>query len=204
MKGTARAVGAAVLSQLAVPVGGLSVMGAAGSLLALIFSPNNRTSGVIEFFLATSALFGLTLYLLARTQKKSKTLIAHINHQEALSLDARNILGYPSPVFMVFDHAHQSLAICNSVTGYYEIRGFSYVLAWHYTWTDRKSMEFSGAGERIRGTAMHAPAFEPVVSRVNFVLVLEVADPVKPVMKFPMSERAAIEWCARLKATFSG
>ena|SRR5579859_4740205 len=204
MTGTARTAAIAVLSQLAIPVGGLSAMGAAGSLLALIFSPSNRTPGVIEFFLVTSVLFGLTLYGLARLQKKGKMLIAHINHQEALSLDVGNMLGYPSPVFMAFDRTHQVLAICNSATSHYEMHNFSYVLAWHYTWTDRKSMEFSGAGERIRGTSMQAPAFEPVVRRVNFMLVLEVADPVRPLIKFPMSERAAIEWCARLQATFNG
>jgi hypothetical protein len=204
MTGTARTAGTAVLSQLAIPVGGLSSMGAVGSLLALIFSPSNRTSGVIEFFLATSALLGLTLYFLVRLQKKCKMLIAHINHQEALSLDAVNMLGHPGPVFMAFDRDHQVLAICNSANGHYKMHNFSYVLAWHYIWTDRKSMEFSGPGERIRGTSMQAPAFDPVVRRVNFMLVLEVANPDRPLMKFPMSERAAIEWCARLQATFNG
>jgi hypothetical protein len=204
MTGTARTAGTTVLSQLAIPVGGLSAIGAAGSFLLLIFSPSSRTSGVIEFFLAASSLFGLTLYFLARLQKKGKALIAQINHQEALTLDPVNMLGYPSPVFMVFDRSNQVLAICNSANGQYELQTFSYVLAWHYTWTDRKSMEFSGPGAHIRGTSMQAPAFDPVVKRVNFMLVLEVADPARPHMKFPMSERAAIEWCARLQATFNG
>ena len=46
--------------------------------------------------------------------------------------------------------------------------------------------------------------YQPVEYANNFRLVLEVADVETPRLEFPVSERAAHEWCARLNAIFAG
>lgn len=199
-----RTVGNAVLASLAIPAGGISFLGAAGSLLALTLSPSSRTSGVFLFFLATAGLLGATLYFLAAQQKRGKQLVARINAREGLRLDATNMLGYPSPAFFVFDRGSRKLAACDMSSGQYVVHDATYILGWHYTWTNRESVEMIGAGNRVGESRLHAPAFERVERRVNFRLVLEVANPVRPMLAFPMPERAAIEWCARLNAILNG
>jgi hypothetical protein len=200
----AKTVGTAVFASLAIPVGGLSALGAFGAALALLFSPGMRTGNVFLFFLVAAWLFGVAINFLAKQQKKGKQLVHEVNTRAALKLDPSNMLGYPSPVFLVFDRPNQMLAVCDSSTGRYEVYDASYVLRWYYTWATRESMEMAGGGNRVGNTQLHAPAFERVERRTNFRVVLEVANPARPAMEFPMSERAAIEWCARLNAIFNG
>lgn len=200
----ARTVGTAVFASLAIPVGGLSALGALGAGLGLLFSPSMRTGNVFLFFLATVGLLAVAINFLIKQQKKGKQLVHRVNEREALKLNPSNMLGYPSPVFLAFDRPNQMLAVCDSSTGRYEVYDASYILRWYYTWATRESMEMAGAGHRVGNTQLHAPAFERVERRTNFRVVLEVANPAKPTMEFPMSERAAIEWCARLNAIFNG
>lgn len=199
---SAKTVGSALLASIAIPIGGLSFLGVAGTLLMLLVSPSSRTQGVIQFLLAAAGLLGAVLYFLASQQKRGKQLVAQINERERLHLDSTNMLGYPNPVFLAFDRGSQRLATCDSSTGQYAIHDGSYVLGWHYTWSVKESTEMVGAGNRVGESRLHAPAFERVERRTNFRLVLEVANPSQPTLTFPMSERAAIEWCSRLNAIF--
>ena len=61
-------------------------------------------------------------------------------------------------------------------------------------------MEITGVGRQIDGPNMHAPAFQNIERREGFCLVIGVSDINNPILKLPMSERAVLEWCARLNA----
>lgn len=199
-----KTVGTAVAASLAIPVAGLSGLGALGALLSWLFINGNRTSGVFYFFISALAIFIVAFRFLASLQKKAQNLVERINQESNLNLDKSNLLGYPSPVFFAFDRNNQKLAACNSIDASFKIHDLSYLLAWRIEWTNKNSMEISGVGRRIDGTNMHAPAFQNVERRANFCLVIEVSDISNPILKFPMSERAAREWCARLNAIVNG
>ena len=93
MRSSAKTLGTAVFAGLAISVGGVSGIGAVGSLLALIFSSSSRISGMFLSFLAAASVFGATFYFLASLQKKGKQLVLDINQRESPSLDPVNMLG---------------------------------------------------------------------------------------------------------------
>jgi hypothetical protein len=204
MAGIIKTVGTGVLGAFAIPVAGLSGIGAAGAPLGWIFSAEYRTSGAFLFFVSAAAICFLAIRFLISLQKKADSHVADINHQTGLNLNPANMLGFPSPVFLVFDKQNHKLAMCNSITGNFQIHELSYLLLWSYEWRNVESMELSGQGNQIPGTHMHAPAFERVERRKGFTLVLEVADERNPILKFPMSERSAKIWCAKLNAIVNG
>jgi hypothetical protein len=70
MTSSAKTLATAVFAGLAIPMGGTSGICSVGSLLALIFSSNSRTSGIVLFFLAAACVFRATFYFLASLQKK--------------------------------------------------------------------------------------------------------------------------------------
>jgi hypothetical protein len=204
MANTIKTAGTAMIASLAIPVAGISGIGAVGALLGWLFINGNRTSGVFYFFVIALAIFIFTIRFLAKLHKKAQNLVEKINLASNLNLDKSNLLGYPSPVFLSFDQKNWKLATCNTVDNSYEIRDLSSLLNWSIEWDNKNTMEITGMGRRIDGTDMHAPAFENVERRKNFRLVLEVANVNNPILKFYMSERAAIEWCARLNAIING
>ena len=49
----------------------------------------------------------------------------------------------------------------------------------------------------------YSNGFERTVRAKDFALELQVANPQRPLLSFPMSRRAAEIWCARLNAIFN-
>jgi len=203
---------------LAIPVGGLSGLFSAGSgavLLLALFGVGSKemtrlslwgllTSDVMGCLVVSLAIFIPTFFFLATLQRKAKALVSRINTEQGLLLDSGNLLGYPSPGFLVFDQAHRVLARCNSVTGDYHLQDFSWVLSWQVTWRNVERMEMNGGSQVINATGASVPTFERTVRPRNFALELQVANPQHPILTFPMSQRAAETWCARLNALFAG
>ena len=204
MAGTIRTLSQAVLMALAVPVGGMALLVAVGSGLTLVFDEASRSGGARTVFLVSLATLVSVLMLLARMLRRSKRFVAHVNQEEGLQLDPRYLLGYPSPVFVAFDHIQRRFALCNAAARNYRVYDFQHMLGWHTEWNNRTRMELSGAGDYIRGTSMRSPTFEPVEYADNFRLVLSVADAETPRLEFPVSEREAHRWSARLNAIFNG
>lgn len=202
--GTIKTAITAMLGTLAVPVMGLSGLGAIGSLMVLFFARDYRTSGVFIFFVAATITCFLSIRLLQGIYKKSKNLVESMNLQANLNFNVENLLGHPSPVFLAFDKQNQKLAVCNSSTGTFQIHPLSYLLAWHYEWKNRETMEFTGHFHQVGDTGMNAPSFERDHKRVLFELVIEVADEINPILKFYVSEREAKQWCAKLNAIVNG
>lgn len=202
--GTAKGLLMALLGTFAVPVAALSGVGATGALLGMLLSNENRTSSVFTIFVAAAVICFLSIRLLAGMHRKAKDLVENINRQSNLNFNAGNLLGYPSPAFLIFDKQNRKLAFCNSSTGDFKIYEISYLLAWRYKWKIKESMELSGPSRQVGTTNMHMPSFERVQRAGDFALILEVADESNPVIKFYMSERAAKEWCAKLNAIANG
>ena len=100
---------------LAVPVAGLSGLATAGFALILVLGmfgigPERlaKTSawGLLTgepmlYLLISLAIFTISIRFLARLQARCQALVAKINDQDGLSLDAGYLLGYPSPGFLV-------------------------------------------------------------------------------------------------------
>ncbi len=204
MAGTFKTAVTAALGTIAVPVMSFSGLGAVSTLLVLLFASDYRTSGVVIFFLIASITCFLSLRVLQGIYKKSRSLVESINRQVNLNFKVENLLGHPSPVFLVFDKQNKKLAVCNSITCTFQIHELSYLLTWRYEWRNRETMEFTGQFHQVGNTAMNAPSFERGHKRVLFELVLELADEINPVMKFCMSEREAKQWCAKLNAIVNG
>lgn len=196
--------GVTMLSSLAIPVAGLSGLGVLGSGLGWIFFKSNRTAGVAEFFLVSAIVFALSFWFLVKLQKNAKELVHKVNQENQLSLDASNLLGYPSPAFLTFDSKNRKIAVCNSADGSYRLEDLSYLIDWRVEWCIKSSMEATGLGNQINATGMRAPSFEQVERRTDFCLVLNLNDSRTPIMKFPMSERSCGEWDARLNAVCNG
>lgn len=204
MANTLKTVGTVMAASLAIPIAGLSGLGALGSMLGWLFVKGNRTSGVFFFFIIASAIFYITIRFLINLQRKAQNLVIKTNEETNLNLDKSNLLGYPSPVFFAFDKANRKMACFNSVDGFSQIYELSYLLAWQVEWTNKNRMEISGMGNQIDGTNMRLPAFQNTTRRESFCLVIQVANVDNPILKFPMSERAANEWCAKLNAIVNG
>ncbi|MBC3873499.1 hypothetical protein [Undibacterium flavidum] len=204
MANTLKTAGTIMAASLAIPIAGLSGLGALGSMLGWLFIKGNRTSGVFLFFVIASAIFYITFRFLINLQKKAHNLVIKTNEETNFKFDKSNLLGYPSPVFFAFDRANRKMASFNSVDGSSQIYELSYLLAWQVEWTNKNRMEISGMGNQIDGTNMRVPAFQNTTRRESFCLAIEVANMDNPILKFPMSERAANEWCARLNAIVNG
>jgi hypothetical protein len=116
MTSSAKTLGTAVFAGLAIPVGGVSGIGAVGSLLALIFSSSSCTSGTFLSFLAAVSVFGAAFYFLASLQKQGTQLVLVINQRESLSLDAVHLLCFPRPAFVIIDRRQRRITVCNSST----------------------------------------------------------------------------------------
>lgn len=200
-----KTVGAALLGAFAVPVAGFSGFAAAISFLTLLFS-SRRSFGLFLFFVIASAICYFAIKTLKNIAARGRLLVEKINVNESLSLNAENMLGYPSPELFIFDKTNRKIATCNSVTGDYKIHDFAYVLEWHYEWGtgSRMNVGITG-GANIPGTVMREPTITHSEYKKSFMLVLEVADENNPFYKFPMQgEATAKRWCAKLNAIFNG
>lgn len=203
MKSVLKTVGNSFASGIAIPAAGLSGIATIGSLFGMLLSSENRVSDVFQFFLVALSIFCLAIWHLVRQQKRAKSLVASVNQKEGLSLDGTQLLGYPSPTFIVFDHSNKKLAQCQSVTGDYQIKDFSWVMDWHCEWREFETMEMGGSARMVNATGMSVPTFERTRRLKDFALVLAVADASQPTLRFPMSQHAAHEWCARCNMLFN-
>lgn len=201
-----RSVGVALLGAFAVPVAGISGIAAIISLLLLFFSSEFRSFGLFLFFSTAAAICYLAVKTLHGIAQRGRLLVEGINIKETLALNPENMLGHPSPAFLVFDTKNRRLAICNSVTGDYKIHDFRYVLQWYYEWGTGTRMDVGiTGGAFIPGTNMREPTITHSEYKKSFTLILEVADENSPVLKFPMQgEAVAKRWCAKLNAIFNG
>lgn len=210
--------GVGAAAGLAVPVAGLSGLATAGLLLFMVLATFGigRPAGVPQpslwqllssktmlYLFVSGAVFALAFAFLAKLQARSKALIEKINVSEKLMLDGGNLLGYPAPAFLVFDSRQRKLAACDVVSGVYTLHDFSWVQAWRVTWREVERMEMNGGSRQINATGMSVPTFERTVLAKDFALELQVANPQRPLLSFPMSRRAAETWCARLHAIFN-
>ncbi len=203
MKSALRAVWISFASAIAIPAAGLSGLATIGSLLGMLLSGENRTADVFRFFLIALSILCLAIWHLVQQQKRAKSLVASVNLQEGLNLEGTQLLGYPSPSFMVFDHFNKKLAQCQSVTGDYQVREFSWVVNWHCEWREAESTEMGGSARMVNATGMSVPIFERTSRFKDFALVLVVADAAQPTLRFPMSQRAAQDWCTRCNVLFN-
>lgn len=193
MKTALKAVWISFASAVAVPAAGLSGLATIGSLLGMLLSGENRTSEVFRFFLIALSILSLAIWHLVKQQNRAKALVASVNLQEGLSFDGTQLLGYPNPEFMVFDHFNKKLAQCHSVTGEYQVRDFSWVMDWHCEWREVEKIELGGSARVVNATGMSVPIFERTRRLKDFALVFTVADASQPTLRFPMSQRAAQE-----------
>ncbi|OAJ47906.1 hypothetical protein [Pseudomonas marginalis] len=203
MKSALKTAGTSFASIIAIPAAGLSGLATVGSLLGMLLSTENRTIDVFQFFLVSLFIFCLAIWHLVRQQRRAKALVSSVNQKEDLSLDDTQLLGYPSPTFIVFDRSTQKLAQCQSASGDYRIRDFSWVLSWRCEWREVERMEMGGSARVVNATGISVPTFERTRLFKDFALVLTVADANHPTLRFPMSQRAAQEWCTRCHVLFN-
>ena len=203
---------------LAVPVAGLSGLAAAGFALILVLAMFGvgparlsqtslwglLTSELMLYLLISLAIFTLSFRFLARLQARCQALVARINAQQGLSFDAGHLLGYPAPAFLVFDSQNRKIAACDVVNDAYKLHDFSWLLGWQMTWREVESMEMNGGSRQVNASGMSVPTFERTVRAKDFAIELQTADPQRPLLRFPMSRRAAETWCARLNTLFNG
>ncbi|WP_235195297.1 hypothetical protein [Pseudomonas brassicacearum] len=152
--------------------------------------------------MASFSIFCLAIGYLIWRKRRAKALVASINLKEGLSLDDTQMLGYPSPLFFVFDLSNKKLAQCQSATGDYQVRDFTWVTGWQYEWQQVDSRVSGGVLRVVDGAGMSVPADELRRRFINFSLILTVADTSHPPLRFPMNRSAAEEWCTRCKVLF--
>src|SRR5690606_41851029 len=143
------------------------------------------------YLLISLAIFTLSFHFLARLQARCQALVARINAQQGLSFDAGHLLGYPAPAFLVFDRQHRKLAVCSIVDEAWRIHDFSWLLGWQMTWREVESMEMNGGSRQVNASGMSVPTFERTVRAKDIAIKLPTADPQRPVLNFPISNRTA-------------
>ncbi|AIR89236.1 membrane protein [Pseudomonas cremoricolorata] len=162
------------------------------------------TSSTALYWLIAVGVFTLAFRFLAKLQLNSKKLVADLNAREGLALDTGLLLGYPSPIFMVFDRQNRKFAVCNVARGESQIYDFSWVLRWDITFREVERTQMGGGTRQINSNGMSVPNFERVTEVKDYAIALQTADIHEPVMRFPMSRKQAEIWCARLNAIFNG
>lgn len=126
-----RTLGANLANSVVIPAAWLSGLATIGLLWGMIrFSPDKLTVEGRQPLLASISIFFLSIGYLIWRKRRAKALVASINLKEGLSLDDTQMLGYPSPLFFVFDLSNKKLAQCQSATGNYQIQDFTWVTGW--------------------------------------------------------------------------
>lgn len=198
-----RTLGASLANSIVIPAAWLSGLVTIGLLWGMIvFWPDKLTVEGRQLFLASFFIFFLAIWHLIRRKRRAKALVASINLKESLNLDDTRLLGYPSPLFFVFDLPNKKLAQCQSATGDYQIRDFTWVTGWQFEWLRIDSRVSGGVLQIVDGAGMSVPIDELRRKFIKFSLVLTVADTSHPPFRFPMNRSAAEGWCTRCNELF--
>ncbi len=198
-----RTLGANLANSVVIPAAWLSGLATTGLLWGMIrFSPDKLTVEGRQLFLASISIFCLSIWHLIRRKRRAKVLVASINLKEGLSLDDNQLLGFPTPLFFVFDPSNKKLAQCQSATGDYQIQDFTWVTGWQCEWQQIDSKVSGGVLQIVEGAGTSVPADEIRRRFIRFSLVLTVADAGHPLLRFPMSRSAVEGWCARCNVLF--
>jgi hypothetical protein len=203
MKSCLSTLGARLANSIVIPAAWLSGLATIGFLWGMIeFSSGKLTVEGRQLFLASVSIFCLAIWHLIRRKRRAKALVASINLKEGLSLDETQLLGFPSPLFFAFDPSNNKLAQCQSATGDYQVRDFTWVTGWQFEWQQIDSRVSGGVLQIVDGAGMSVPADEIRRRFIRFTLVLMVADTSHPPLRFLMSRSAAEGWCARCNMLF--
>jgi hypothetical protein len=203
MKSGLRMLGVSLANRIVIPAAGLSGLVTIGLLWGMIrFSPDKLTVEGRQLFVASFSIFCLAIGYWIWRKRRAKALVASINLKEGLSLDGTQMLGYPSPLFFIFDLSNKKLAQCQSITGDYQIRDFNWVTGWQFEWQQIDSRVSGGVLQIVERAGMSVPADEIRRRFIRFSLVLTVADTSHPPFRFPMNRSAAEEWCSRCNVLF--
>ncbi|MGX1175889.1 hypothetical protein AB7M32_004614 [Pseudomonas sp. R151218B TE3479] len=203
MKSCSRTLGANLANSIVIPAAWVSGLATIGLLWGVVrFWPDQLTVEGRQLFVASCSIFCLAIGYLIWRKRRAKALVASINLKEGLSLDDSQMLGYPNPVFFVFDLSNKKLAQCQSVTGDYQIQDFTWVTGWQFEWLRIDSRVSGGVMQVVDGAGMSVPADELRRRFIKFSLVLTVADTSHPPFRFPMSRSAAEGWCTRCNVLF--
>lgn len=198
-----RTLGASLANSVVIPAAWLSGLTTIGLLWGMIaFWPDKLSVEGRQLFLASVSIFCLAIWHLIRRKRRAKALVASINLKEGLSLDDTQLLGYPSPLFFAFDLSNKKLAQCQSATGDYQIRDFTWVTGWQCEWQRIDSRVSGGVLQIVDGAGMSVPADEIRRRFIGFSLVLTVADTRHPLLRFSMNRSAAEGWCTRCNELF--
>ena len=205
MSGRLRIASTAMLAVAALPVAGIAALVGLFTLMQILLGFGTRSFGELLTLLICAASVFFPLRFAWRTWKKSEQFVLAMNRQHGLQLIPNRLLGAPSPVFMAFDQVNRKIAVCNAVTGDCRIEEFAHVLGWRYEWRNADQIEIAGVGGSVRGSPMMTPRWEKTERRTGFEVIVEVSDPARPELRFPMfNESQASQWCARLDAIFNG
>ena len=203
MKSCLGTLGTSLANRIVIPAAWVSGLATIGLLWGVIrFSPDKLTVEGRQLFVASFSIFCLAIWYLIWRKRRAKALVASINLKEGLSLDDTQLLGYPNPLFFVFDLSNKKLAQCQSATGDYQIQDLTWVTGWQYEWQQVDSRVSGGVLRVVDGAGMSVPADEIRRRFINFSLILTVADTSHPPFRFPMNRSAAEEWCTRCNVLF--
>ncbi|QXI51755.1 hypothetical protein KSS97_19715 [Pseudomonas alvandae] len=203
MKTCLRTLGARLANSVVIPAAWVSGLATIGFVWGMIeFSSGKLTVEGRQLFLASISIFCLSIWHLIRRKRRAKVLVASINLKEGLSLDDNQLLGFPNPLFFVFDPSNKKLAQCQSATGDYQIQDFTWVTGWQCEWQQIDSKVSGGVLQIVEGAGTSVPADEIRRRFIRFSLVLTVADAGHPLLRFPMSRSAVEGWCARCNVLF--
>jgi len=203
MKTCLRTLGARLANSVVIPAAWVSGLATIGFVWGMIeFSSGKLTVEGRQLFLASVSIFCLAIWYLIWRKRRAKALVASINLKEGLGLDDTQMLGYPSPLFFVFDLSSKKLAQCQSATGDYQIQDFTWVTGWQCEWQQIDSKVSGGVLQIVEGAGTSVPADEIRRRFIRFSLVLTVADTSHPPLRFPMNRSAAEGWCARCDVLF--
>ncbi|CAN1604921.1 hypothetical protein [Pseudomonas mediterranea] len=205
MKSCLRTLGTSLVNSMVIPAAWLSGLTTIAFVWGVIvYWPDKLSVEGRQLFLASVSISCLAIWHLIRRRRRAKALVASINLKEGLSLDDTQRLGFPSPLFFVFDPFSKKLAQCQSATGDYQIRDFTWVTGWHFEWRRIDSKVSGGVLRIVDGAGMSIPADEIRRRFIGFSLVLTVADTSHPPFRFPMNRSAAEGWCTRCNMLFNG
>jgi len=198
-----RTLGASLANSVVIPAAWLSGLATIGLLWGVIvFWPDKLTAEGRQLFVASFSIFCLAIWHLIRRKRRAKALVASINLKEGLSLDDTQLLGFPRPMFFVFDLSNKKLAQCQSATGDYQVRDLTWVTGWQCEWLQIDRRVSGGVFQIVEGAGMSVPADEIRRQYTKFSLVLTVADASHPNFRFPMSRSAVEGWCTRCNVLF--
>ncbi|SDA85578.1 hypothetical protein SAMN03159443_03750 [Pseudomonas sp. NFACC15-1] len=203
MKSCLRTLGASLANSIVIPAAWVSGLATIGILWGVVrFWPDQLTVEGRQLFVASCSIFCLAIGYLIWRKRRAKALVASINLKEGLSLDDTQMLGYPSPLFFVFDLSNKKLAQCQSATGDYQVRDFTWVTGWQCEWQRIDSRVTGGVLQIVDGAGMSVPADELRRRFIKFSLVLTVADTRHSPFRFPMNRSAAEGWCTWCNVLF--